>query len=92
MATTKRDDGSASESANSGDAKSRSAIDLQERAGAQELMTEEALRERQEAISLKRRQAGPELVAPTELGEEALGGAPDGAEDVPPTELEEPED
>jgi len=93
MATTKREDASAASSAEIGEAKRRSALDLNERAAASELLTEEALTRRQEAISRKRKPAGPELEAPAAtLGQEALRRGETGAEAVPETELEEAED
>ncbi len=88
MATTIREDVSASTSAETAEAKKRSALDLRERAGARELMTEETLRQREESISSKRRQAGPELVPPSGLGQESLRPAGEDAAEAEPTDLE----
>ena len=92
MATEKRDDVSASKSAQAVEGEKRSALDLQERAAARELMTEEALRRREEQVSKKRRQAGPDLGPPSGLGQESLRPAREETPDAEPTDLEAPDD
>lgn len=86
MATTVREDSTPSNTARTGDAKKREPVDLEARALADELLTPEQLRQRQERMSETRRPAGPELVAP------AAGALAESvsAEPVPPTDVEEP--
>ncbi len=88
MATEKLEDVKATGESKSTDAKRRSALDLEERAAVDELMTPQALRKRQENIGTTRKQAGPELTAPPG----ALGAESTDAEDTSATDLEEVED
>ena len=87
MATTKRDDVFASDSAESAEAQQRGPLSPLE--SADRPMSQTELDARENAIRPARRQAGPELVDP-DAGD-ALGQDPlrRGAPDTPPTDLED---